>query len=421
MAEKCVTDAGGTYLFCDTDSLCIVANEQDGQVRVSGNRPEDEDISSKELTPIPCLSRETVVKISKRFETLNPYSFKGTILKVEDVNHEPSEKKPKGDPTKPFRDLYGYAVSAKRYCLFEGNTARKIVDAKAHGIGYLISPIKREKDEDQFAVEFWQKVLQNEGVSFKNTEPTWLDYPAMMKIPVSSPAVLGRLKGFCKPYDFVLAPVVRDSTLDMDKQSEKPILVTRFTKNPTEWVDAEYFNVRTGKPCQITTRHSKSKNVVPVRSYRDVLNSYVNNPETKFNGPDGFRCGFGTRGILQRKHVIAEYHRYCGKEFKRKLEQGPVDHEIDAKCRIYENGKVVATEDLLQRIANLSLSERAIAEGSNLHRKPVHLFCGGKHVRRKTAQQIIDFIEQIERAGMPECVRALKRHSPPPRARATRT
>ena len=111
----------------------------------------------------------------------------------------------------------------------------------------------------------------------------------MMKIPVSSPAVLGRLKGFCKPYDFVLAPVVRDGAvlLDLDTQADKPILVTRFTKHPAEWANAEYFNVRTGKSCRITVGDSRSKNVVAVRSYRAVLNSYVNNPETKFNGPSG--------------------------------------------------------------------------------------------------------------------------------------
>ena len=30
LAEQCVADAGGVYLFCDTDSLCIVANENGG-------------------------------------------------------------------------------------------------------------------------------------------------------------------------------------------------------------------------------------------------------------------------------------------------------------------------------------------------------------------------------------------------------
>jgi len=71
---------------------------------------------------------------------------------------------------------------------------------------YLMNPIqrKRDKDEDQFADGFWQCVLQNEGISLKRGEPDWLGHPAMMRIPVSSPAVLGRLKDFCKPYDFAL-------------------------------------------------------------------------------------------------------------------------------------------------------------------------------------------------------------------------
>ena len=57
-------------------------------------------------------------------------------------------------------------------------------------------------------------------------------------------------------------------------------------------------------------------------------------------------------------------------------------------------GKVAADENLLQRNTKLQLSERAIAKGADLHRKPVHLFCSGKHVRRETVQQIIEFIAQ---------------------------
>jgi hypothetical protein len=51
--------------------------------------------------------------------------------------------------------------------------------------GYLMSPFrgKRDNNEDQFVVEFWQKVLQNEGISFKRHEPEWLDRSAMMQIP----------------------------------------------------------------------------------------------------------------------------------------------------------------------------------------------------------------------------------------------
>jgi hypothetical protein len=129
------------------------------------------------------------------------------------------------------------------------------VDSKAHGIGYLMNPIrhKADRDEDQFAGAFWQCVLQNEGISLKREEPDWLDLPAMMRIPVSSPAVLGRLKDFCKPYDFVLAPVVRDGDFNLDEEANKPILVTRFAKHSEESSTATHFNVRTGKPCRITT------------------------------------------------------------------------------------------------------------------------------------------------------------------------
>ena len=100
MAQKCVEDAGGKVLFCDTDSICCTANAKGSLVKPTW-KGEAEGLEAREFDPIPCLSRHAVVNISKRFETLNPYSFSGTILKVEDVNHEPSEKKPKGDPSKP--------------------------------------------------------------------------------------------------------------------------------------------------------------------------------------------------------------------------------------------------------------------------------------------------------------------------------
>jgi len=321
-----------------------------------------------------------------RFESLNPYSFGGTILKIEDVNYID------GDPSKGFRNLYGYAISAKRYCLFEGKQARKIVDAKAHGIGYLMNPIRRKADDhgDQFAAAFWRKVLQNEGIASTTDEPDWLDRPAMMRIPVSSPAVVGRLKDFCKPCDFVLAPVIREGDLKLDEEAEKPILVSRFNKDSEEWSAAAYYNVRSGEPYSITTGESDSDNVIGVRSYRSVVNAYVNNAESKFNGPDGNQCHLWTRGILQRMHVVAREHRYCGKEFRRKLEQGPVDHEVEFKCKVYENGRVIADAETLRQLARYS--ERQIRAGTGLRRDMVRLIRHGGGVKRPTYERVIDFL-----------------------------
>jgi len=280
--------------------------------------------------------------------------------------------------------LYGYAISAKRYSLFEGKHVRKIVDAKAHGIGYLMSPIqpKLDEDEDQFVVAFWRSVLQKEGISLKREEPDWFDRSAMMRIPVSSPAVLGRLKAFCKPYDFVLAPVIREGDLRLDEEAEKPILVTRFNKNREEWSAATYYNVRSGDPYSITTSESSGEKVIPVRSYRSVVNAYVNNAESKFNGPDGNQCCPWTRGILQRMHVVAGELRYCGKEFKRKLEQGPVDHEVEFKCKVYQDGRVAADAETLRQLARFS--ERQIRAGTGLRRDTIRLIRHGNGVKRST-------------------------------------
>jgi len=84
----------------------------------------------------------------------------------------------------------------------------------------------------------WRYILRLDQGLWDGADPPWLDYPAMMKIPVSSPAVLGRLKGFCKPFDFVLAPILRSDKLDPEERAEKPILVTRFNKHSDEWLDA---------------------------------------------------------------------------------------------------------------------------------------------------------------------------------------
>src|SRR5882724_9593555 len=113
-----------------------------------------------------------------------------------------------------------------------------------------------------------------------------------------------------------------------------------------------------GQALPITTGESTKEDIIPVRSYRSVLNAYVNNPESKFDGPDGKQCSSWTRGILQRTHIVAGEHRYCGKEFKRKLEQGPVDHEGEFNCKVYENGRVVAGPETLRQLA--SFSERQI-------------------------------------------------------------
>ena len=121
--ERCVTDKGGHYLFCDTDSLCVIASRTGGWVACP-NEPQ-----------IKALSWQAVEQIVKRFESLNCYDrtkVPGSILKIGKVNFDGGRQV----------ELFGYAISAKRYVLYRydahGNVS--ILDAKAHGLGYLYPP-----------------------------------------------------------------------------------------------------------------------------------------------------------------------------------------------------------------------------------------------------------------------------------------
>lgn len=123
--------------------------------------------------------------------------------------------------------MHGYAICAKRYGLLEGS---KIIEVKGHGLGYLMSPASR--DEPDWMQTAWRYILRLDGVPCGGSDPAWLDYPAMMKIPVSSPAVLGRLKGFCKPFDFVLTPILRRDKLDPEDYKAKVYTNGRVSADP---------------------------------------------------------------------------------------------------------------------------------------------------------------------------------------------
>jgi hypothetical protein len=89
-------------------------------------------------------------------------------------------------------------------------------------------------------------------------------------------------------------------------------------------------------------------------------------------------------------HLVAREHRYCGKEFKRKLEQGSVDHDSDFKCKVYENGRVVADPETLRQLTGFS--KRQIEIGTGLHRDTIRLIRHGNGVKRSTYQRVIDFL-----------------------------
>jgi hypothetical protein len=127
MLEKMVTDAGGSYLMCDTDSMAIVASERGGLVPCNGGRH----LTTDGNDAIRTLSWEEVRRIVGKFAKLNPYNPKivpGSILNiVEEMNFDRDGRQ---------RQLYGYGISAKRYSLYvQDRETIRLIKVSEHGLG----------------------------------------------------------------------------------------------------------------------------------------------------------------------------------------------------------------------------------------------------------------------------------------------
>lgn len=108
LVERLVTDAGGTFLLCDTDSMAVVASKDGGLVRCAGGDHPLPDGTEA----IRALSWADVDGFVCQIDQLNPYNRNDVtdpILKIEKMNFNP-------DGTQ--REVWGYAIAAKRYALF---------------------------------------------------------------------------------------------------------------------------------------------------------------------------------------------------------------------------------------------------------------------------------------------------------------
>jgi DNA polymerase elongation subunit (family B) len=83
MLERCITDAGGTYLFCDTDSAAVISTRQRQEVAMPNG-----------AQPITALSWDEVQQmVVDRFTSLNPYDIEGSILKVHKLNWDDNKQR----------------------------------------------------------------------------------------------------------------------------------------------------------------------------------------------------------------------------------------------------------------------------------------------------------------------------------------
>jgi len=392
MTEACVEKKKGAYLFCDTDSLAIVASRKGGSLRIPGGRG------------VRILSWAEVKAIAGRFTALNPYDreiVKGSILNPVDANYHDS------DPMKPQRQLYGYSIAAKRYALYEktGKKRINIVDPKAHGIGFLYPPKDSPKGwtegAPQWIYEMWDYIVRG-ALKLQRKKPSWVNLPQMMRLTITTCNVLKMLGGWevARPYNFLLLPMVdpKFGYVFYRRTNEKVLLVTEFIPKQDRWFDIKCVNIHSGKRYKLvdcTVEDNLQYNVVFPSQFARLIIEYQEHPEAKSLAPDGTPCGAGTRGLLKRANIAAGEFRYIGKETDRKWEEGDDISVLDFKATEYGRAKKV--------VANASIADEVRAIGirrtmglTKMSQHTIEKLIRGEIVKRKTYEHVLKAIRVYE-------------------------
>lgn len=321
IAENKALNAGLDWSFCDTDSLAII-------------RP-------------PGIERNKFERLAKSiidwFEPLNPYKKAGSILKIEDINFGINAKRRKA--------LYCFAISAKRYALFNIENGKPVLrKASAHGLGHLLDPYPeaeaprdipvpalplREIGIRRWQYDFWHKII--ESALQDQPDIVHLDWhpglrkPAAIRYTASSPQLLNwvarwnRDKPYeeqIRPFGFLLSFMPRTGIfspfcaipLDNPTRGRPPKAddiapIAPFDRDPARAL-SKVFDRVTGKPIRPER----------LKTYAEVLAQYHLSCEDKFENGQ-----FLDRGRTERRHVVATGFDWIGKEANRIGESGEAD------------------------------------------------------------------------------------------------
>jgi hypothetical protein len=375
LLEKCIVDQGGTYAMEDTDSMAIVATERGGLISCPGGSS-----SLGKTAAIIALSWKQVEEIRKRFASLNPYDQKailGSILKIEDDNFDPKTGKQ--------RQLYCFAISAKRYALFfKGKRGvpelfRKGVNNPVdrwseHGLGHLLNPTDPDSDDRQWIAQAWLQMIRKamdlpiESLGFE-------DRPAVGRVTVSSPAVIRPLERLndgkayanqIKPFNFLLTCQVKPLGFPKGADPEHFHLIAPYSNNPAQWVRNDWTDQYSGNSYRITTTgHSGTRRTALVKTYGDVLSEYEFHPEAKCADSVGKPCDKQTVGLLQRRHINVELVRYIGKESNQleAVDAGLIHSDGEIYTEYVDRSRDEWTLKILPALRKMMLSELMVESG----------------------------------------------------------
>lgn len=301
LSERVATANGLTWAFCDTDGIALT--------------PESA-MPHSELIEAAC-------KVREWFKPLSPYEGQPDILKLEDENFGLVD----GKPTKEHEPLYCFAVSAKRYAMFNLSADGRVVlrKATAHGLGHLMAPYEDNAGPDALPVpvmdlhklglkrwhaDLWlciiNAALGDTPEQVDLSQLPGLDGPAVSRYTATTPELLGWFSRYneereypkqIRPFGFMLSyqPKREIGVSDVPRASAP------YNHDPAKGAE-NCFDRNTGEP--IPTDQ--------LRTIRQALAQFHLHPESKFVGGAYTDCGFTTR-----RHVRAVAIEHIGKESNR--------------------------------------------------------------------------------------------------------
>jgi hypothetical protein len=326
LAEQLTIDFGLDWVFCDTDSLAIARPDQ---------------LSRSEFG-------KRVGKVIDWFIPLNPYAKRGSILQIEKINY--------GIDSEELEPLYCFAISAKRYALFNLDTKEAVTlrKASAHGLGHLAEPYsevnapqglpKPRVPRTEIGVARWQhdlwiKIIQ--AAIDGNPDQVSLDWhpslslPAGQRYSASSPHLLAWLDAYnagkayedqVRPFGFLLVFMAKGAYPDLESCVVEKPRRGRPAKGsklkPIAPFGSDLARALTRVFDRLTGETIRAEQL---KTYADVLVQYHLSPECKFANGD-----HRDRGRTERRHVIATGFVWIGKEANRVGESGEADPIVDA-------------------------------------------------------------------------------------------
>jgi hypothetical protein len=310
MLEVEVTRRGGSYAFCDTDSMAIIATKLGGLVPCQGGPETDE----HGRACVRALSHAQIHEIISAFERLNPYNRKiipGSILEIDDACLDQSGE---------IRDLWAWTIAAKRYATFTWQDGRPILADKysEHGLGHLADPRPLDRRGRPLAADIWQHILDAE-LGNAAEEPEWFVRPAVTQRTISTQRLHRLLGGGrssesrLRPYSFCNHAIIHPDEPAAAGRARFD-LVAPYERDPRRWTKVEWIDAQSGEKHRITTSVTEGQDAIRVKSIRDIVTLYRRKREAKSLASDGTVCTRDTVGLLQRRPVRDLGIRHIGKE-----------------------------------------------------------------------------------------------------------